>query len=215
MTAFTQDQLNNIQGVGLVGFRKDFQQFVFVTFPDKASGVGLIVMLADRVASSWEVNMFNSLFSEIKKRYGKERVVEATWMGLALSSSGFQKLGVNLDTELPAADGTIAFKQGMAARSGVIGDTRPKDAPGQWKLEFRPPNRVDAVLLVASDDKEDLDANITWVSNLISDVGCQTAAVLPGATLPDNLHGHEHFGAKDGISQPAVDGFGDAPNDGE
>jgi len=215
MVAFTQDQLNNIQGIGLVGFRKDHQQFIFVTFPDQASGTALIAKLADRVASAWEVGTFNALFSEIRQRYGKEGVIEATWIGLAISGAGFQTLGVNLDTELPAGEGTNAFKQGMAARSLVIGDTHAKDAPVQWKIEFRPPNRVDAVILVASDDRDDLDSTLATLSDLISEVGCQIAATLPGGTLPDQLRGHEHFGTKDGISQPAIDGFGDPPAAGE
>ena len=77
MATFTLDQLNNIQGVGLVGFRKDFQQFVFITFPDKSSGAALVSRLSGRIASAWEVGTFNALFSEIKHRYDREGVVEA------------------------------------------------------------------------------------------------------------------------------------------
>src|SRR5712692_5541024 len=215
MGAFSQEQLNSIQGMSLVGFRKDFQHFVFITFPDRESGRHLLSQLATQVASAWELSTFNALFSEIRQRYRREGIIEATWIGLALSGSGCQKLGVNLDSELPVGDSSTAFKQGMAARSAVIGDVRSKDVPTQWNVAFRPPNRVDAVILVTSDDKDDLSSMLVELESAVSSVGCQIVAQAPGATLPAELRGHEHFGTKDGISQPVIDGFGDPPGTGE
>src|SRR5260370_1877694 len=191
MGAFSQEELNTSQGMGLVGFRKEYQHFVFVTFSDRESGRQLLSQLANRVAASWEVSAFKALFSEIKPRYGREGIIGATWIGLALSDNGFQKLGVNLDGEMPAGDSSTAFKQGMAARSAVIGDVRSKDVPTQWKVAFRPPSRVDAVILVASDDKDDLDSTLVELEDVVSDTGCQIVDQAPGATLTAELRGHE------------------------
>jgi hypothetical protein len=123
--AFAQDQLKNIQGAGIAGFKKDQQEFLFLRFGSEAGGRSLLQQLAPRIASAWEVKTFNAVFSEIRRRRNQEDTVEAIWIGLAISSAGYQTLQVNLDTELTGAD-DAAFKQGMAARASVIGDTRPR-----------------------------------------------------------------------------------------
>ena len=70
MAALSDDNLRNIQGIGLAGFRKDQQEFVFVRFDDQASGRRLLNELAPSVASAWEVGEFNRVFSEVRKRSG-------------------------------------------------------------------------------------------------------------------------------------------------
>lgn len=215
MPTFTDDQLANIQGVGIAGFRKDHQRFLFVRFRDSTTGTALLRAVTDRIASASEVGQFNALFSAIRRRTGEDPSVKATWTGLLVSSAGYAKLGVNLDAELPASDGSVAFKAGMAARSAFIGDTRSKDAPSQWKPEFRPPERIDAVLVVAADDPEDLDETAIRLSDAITDAGCELVGNFRGATLEGAMRGHEHFGNKDGISQPAIVGYGNAPAVGE
>src|SRR5260370_17881320 len=160
MGAFSQEELNTSQGMGLVGFRKEYQHFVFVTFSDRESGRQLLSQLANRVASAWEVSTFNALFSEIKHRYGREGIIEATWIGLALSANGFQKLGVNLDGEMPAGDSSTAFKQGMAAKAPVIGDVPSQHVPTQLKVAFRTPRPADAPILLPSSAQHPLDSTL-------------------------------------------------------
>src|SRR5437667_10485684 len=109
MTAFTDSQLRDIQGIGIAGFKKDHSHFIFVRFQDQLGGVRFVSQVAPFVASAWEVGRFNDVFSEIRHRT-REELLEATWVGLAISSSGYAKLGVNLDAELPPAEGYSAFK---------------------------------------------------------------------------------------------------------
>ena len=181
MPAFTDDQLANIQGLGIAGFRKDRQRFLFVRFRDAATGTALLKAVTDQVATAWEVGQFNVLCSALRRRSSEDPPVKATWIGLLLSSAGYAKLGVNLDTELPASEGSVAFKEGMAARATFIGDTRAKDAPAQWKPEFRPPARIDAVFVVAADDPEDLDKATLRLSDSAQDPGCRPVPDFPGA----------------------------------
>jgi Dyp-type peroxidase family len=205
MPQLTPDQRRNIQGVGLAGFRKDFQQLLFVRLADAASGRKLVELLKGHVASYLEVRAFNEAYSEILKRTGRNDVLEATWVGLLLGPVAYIKLGVDL-SELPAGPGTDAFMAGMAGRAQEIGHTRPNDAPAGWRSEFRPGSRVDACVIIASDDKDDLDPRITEIANLVSQAGCEVVFEEASQVLPDRLRGHEHFGFKDGVSQPTLAG---------
>jgi Dyp-type peroxidase family len=214
MAPLTSDQQRNIQGVGLAGFRKDTQELMFLRFGDAASARSLLAKLEPYMATFAEVSQFNAAFSEILQRTGREDVVEATWVGLLIGPRGYGKLGVNLG-ELPAGPATDAFTAGMAARAGAIGHTRPNDAPTGWIAEFRSDQGIDALVIVAADDTDDLDERVTEIENLVSAAGCEIAFQERSATLPGALKGHEHFGFKDGISQPAIIDLDPAPQPNE
>jgi Dyp-type peroxidase family len=213
--ALTEAQARDIQGIGIAGFRKDHQQLIFARIEDPRKARRLVRELAHRTANAWEVRQFNDLFSEIRARTGgDERAVQATWIGTALSAAGLAKLGVDLD-ELPVGEGREAFRTAMAARASVIGDTRPSDAPEQWLSAFRPGAGVDIVIVVASDSIERLREARNRLRKLITKHGCVVAFEERGRTLPGKLRGREHFGFKDGGSQPKIDGWDEPPAAGE
>lgn len=209
----TQD-LQDIQGVALGRFRKDHQDVVFVRLGAPDAARRLIGELAPRVANAWEVQNFNVLFSEIRARTGAEGTIESTWLAVGISASGYAKLSVNVQ-ELGTNEGANAFRAGMAARSTQqIGDA-PGDQPDTWLDAFRPGAGVDAILIIASDDIDDLDQTADALVSQIQDCGATVVYRERGGTLPPPLTGHEHFGFKDGISQPAIDGFDPPPAAGE
>jgi hypothetical protein len=176
MAALSSEQQHDIQGFGLAGFRKDHQLLVGVVFPTPEAGRKLIGRLAGMAASLWEVRRFNQLFSEIRKRTGEERIVEATWRALRISGKGYQALGVDL-SGLPDGEGRNAFAAGMAQRAEQVGD--------------------DAV--------DDLDKAVDRTEKLIENTGCEKVWSEGGARLPVSLRGKEHFGFKDGISRWLVE----------
>lgn len=165
------------------------------------------------MASAWEVSQFNQLFSEIRRRTGRE-VIEATWIGLMLSAAGLEFLDAATG-DLPPGDPATAFTAGMAARGPQIGDTRAQDVPTGWLEPFRTKGGVHALVVIAADDADDLAAVVTEVGDLVSDCGAQVVFSERGATLPGHLRGCEHFGFRDGASQPAIDGYDPAPAPGE
>ncbi len=208
---FNDQQLQDIQGFGIAGFRKDNQELLFIRFGDAAAARRLLGELQPMVASAWEVGLFNQLFSEIRSRTNTEPLA-ATWVGVLISAAGYQALGVST-AGLPAGDGTNAFNSGMAARSGQIGDTGPVDNPGQWLEPFR--SGVHACVVIAADEPEDLDYAVTALAEKVSAAGATVVFQERGQTLPAPLTGHEHFGFKDGISQPAISGYDPDPAPGE
>jgi Dyp-type peroxidase family len=200
----SQEQERSIQGVGVAGFRKDHQHLLFVVFRDAASGQQLLAALKNRIASYLEVAAFNRAYSEILQRSGREDAIEATWMGLLIGPHGYEKLGVNLASELTTGSGSEAFAAGMAARAEKIGHTRTGDVPSGWIPAFQPQNRIDACVVVASDDRDDLNQTVTDLTDVIASSNCELAWAESSAVLPGKLKGHEHFGFKDGISQPTI-----------
>jgi len=212
-SAFTDTQLSDIQGFGLAGFLKDHQEVLFVRFSNATSGRALLEWLEPKTASAWEVGRFNELFSEVKGRSGKETLC-ATWMGTLISASGYATLGV-ATSGLPAGEGVNAFNAGMATRSAQIGDTDPDDVPTTWLPPFQPGAGVHLCIVVASDEPEDLDDWVTSIGNHVDAAGCEVVYQERGETLPQPLTGHEHFGFKDGVSQPAIDGYNPAPQPNE
>jgi Dyp-type peroxidase family len=205
-------ELDDIQGNIFGGFNKDWQSNLFLKFTSAAAGCAWVKEVADRVAdsSSSDVLEFNNEFKRLKKQgvAKPEKLIQAIWVNIAFSWQGLKFLGVS------AADLALfppAFSAGMAARAAQTGDAG-NSAPGTWIPPFKTPQDVHAVLLVAADHPGQLQNTV----NAITSTAAFTAGAVillnqPGKTRAD-LPGHEHFGFKDGISQPGVRGV-DPPDD--
>ncbi|MEA2501850.1 MAG: hypothetical protein QOD01_1961, partial [Actinomycetota bacterium] len=134
---------------------------------------------------------------------------------VAFTFKGLKALDVSPDESFPAE-----FKKGMAAQASVIGDV-DDSAPSNWIPPLRvatplddpnisdDPNTPDAILLIASDDPEDLEAEVTRLGqNLykydIEVIYRQNGESRSGIENGEEQRGHEHFGFDDGVSQPGV-----------
>jgi Dyp-type peroxidase family len=98
----------------------------------------------------------------------------------------------------------------LPARSNFLGDPTDPKAEGdtkRWKVGG--PGKVpDALVIVAADDPRHLAQAVRSVTPRVDPAGKQPKVIWKeqGNTRPDKP-GHEHFGFKDGISQPGVRGF--------
>lgn len=209
-------QLNkdDIQGNILAGFNKDFQSFLFVSFPSGGDPKGWLAEVTTDVATTEEVETFNALFKQIARRRGEELgTIEATWMNIALSASGLAALGV-APAELEQFD--ASFRAGMKARAAEIGDVGP-NAPEHWRSPLGS-TEIHALVLLAADDRDDLAEAALRNIDRMSEHGLRLAFQQEGRARSD-LPGHEHFGFKDGVSQPGIRGVTDPdpnnPNQGQ
>jgi Dyp-type peroxidase family len=204
--------LRNIQGNSIGGFLKDFQANLFLTFKDSASGRAWIKEIADQVAhsSSDDVLEFNNQFSSLRDQKVKrpEELISAVWVNLAISFHGMSALQVK-PADLAAFP--QAFRDGMAKRRATIGDLGASD-PSTWVSLSNNPNGVHAVLVLAADHSHQLQQRVAAITGTAAfQAGISSFVNLPGRTRKD-LPGHEHFGFKDGISQPGIRGV-DVPDD--
>lgn len=204
--------LGDIQGNVFGGFNKDFQANLFLQFQSATAGRKWITEISDAVSNSSSSNVleFNNEFKRLKEQgiAKPETLIQALWVNLAISYAGFETLKVS-DADLKKFP--EAFKNGMAARKKEVGDLGASD-PTKWIPPFDKPKSVHAVLLIAADHASELEAKVKAVTGTPAfQAGVKILLNQPGKTRGD-LPGHEHFGFKDGISQPGVRGV-DPPDD--
>jgi Dyp-type peroxidase family len=194
---------HDIQGNILGGFHKDYEMLIFLKITQAAAAKQWLCMIEPYIATAAEVLKFNQLFKSTRhRRHGQEGTVRSTFINIGFTFDGLQKLTPDADQFTDAA-----FKEGLHNRSASLGDPTNPSAPGhpsQWLIGGTH-NVPDIVLIVASDDKPRLAQTVQWLEfNLGS--GLEVMFKQRGETLPGALAGHEHFGFKDGISQPGIRG---------
>jgi Dyp-type peroxidase family len=227
--------VTNIQGNILAGFNKDYQTLLFVRITNATAARTWLGRLLPYIATTSEVLAFNRLFKEIRRRRNVEsRTVQATWVNVALSFNGLraiEKAGQDLAKDAgrfrafqsaPKDAFSVdlfkdeAFREGLTSRAvGKLNDPSSGEGePSNWVFGG-PGNEADMVVIVASDDRDDLDDEVARVENTIYSgrtvEGSAASGVTiiykqRGATLPAPLTGHEHFGFLDGVSQPGIRG---------
>ena len=211
-----------IQGDILAGFNKDHRVYLFYNFPNQANGRSWLKELIPFIAKTKDVAAFNAQFSAaLAANHGVDPPnLKATWVNISLTFSGLTML-FNANSRAASDITTLFphFAQGPASDEVAFtnGDrdfNHPSDPnnlsdPKNWK--FGSDNRIHAMLNIQSDDPYALSVKVQEQQALANKHGLQQLFMQAGETLPQPLTGHEHFGFKDGISQPAVAGFS-APN---
>ncbi|MGG3647131.1 Dyp-type peroxidase [Bacillus wiedmannii] len=188
----------NIQGNILAGFNKDFQNFLFVKIIQPEDTKVWVKSLVPQISSLDEVLRFNNLFKSIRSRQGGEdpQGLAATWVNIAFTFEGLRKL----IPEEAKSFTDEAFQNGMASRN--LGD---KLKPEQWVIGG-PGKYPDFLLIVASDNESYLKERVKNLKKSIEDnAGLDLIHEEEGRVRHDQP-GHEHFGFKDGISQPGIRG---------
>ncbi|MFI2761833.1 Dyp-type peroxidase [Streptomyces echinatus] len=124
-----------------------------------------------------------------------------TWVSVAVTCTGLAALGVpraSLDTF------AWEFRQGMAARARALGDVG-ESGPENWEAPLGSPD-VHVVISAVAPDPFLLDAAVDRARPAydrlpgVTAVWRQDCYALPTET--------EHFGYRDGVSHPAVEGTG-------
>jgi Dyp-type peroxidase family len=196
-------ELAHIQGNVFAGFNKDHQAFVFMRLPrDRKSARAWLSSVVADVAAHTDVAAFNALYKKLRKQQETppELTLKSVWMNLAFTPSGLTRLGRNGEIGSSSA----AFREGLARRAAQIGHAG-SSAPRHWLAPFRRAGAIDAVMIVAGDDVSDVEARCHAYATGLSGFGGSVVLRLDGNTRVD-LPGHEHFGFKDGVSQPGVRG---------
>jgi Dyp-type peroxidase family len=207
----TQD---DIQGNIIPGFNKDHQTFLFYTIEDAKKCKAFLEWVIPYLASMEEVLAFRRLFRSLKLRVGEPiTMLCSTWINIAFSYRAIALLAGAKDAD---AFGDQSFRQGLAKRSSYLGDpvdNKHAGHPTKWVVGG-PNNESDIIIIVASDSNALLDEACDFINQKAAVSGMKTICQQHGDTLPDDLSGHEHFGFKDGVSQPGIRGkLSTAPGD--
>ena len=205
---------DDVQGDVVPGFNKDHQHLLFLRLGGVPAAKRWLRAIAPRLATMDDVLAFVRAHRSQRLRTGVvEPPLNATWINVAFAYRAVVALAGQGDAD---AFGDESFRQGLAARSAYLGDPSAPDHPGHrstWVVGG-PGDEADLLVVVAADEPTDLDAAVTDLHEELAAHGLQVLFEERGDTLPAPLRGHEHFGFKDGVSQPGIRGrVSTAPGD--
>lgn len=202
--------LDDIQGHVLPGFNKRHQQVVALRIVDVAGAKRWIAALMPEITSATEVQRYKELRRALKARRGAAPTgLASAWTSIAFSAPALQRL---VSAEEVDAFEDEAFKVGLAARATLLGDPQPgsgeRGSPSQWLVGGTEQTTADVLVVLAADRPEMLGFHRRRIDATIAAAGLSVEVFFEqdGHDLPDALRGHEHFGFRDGVSQPGVRG---------
>jgi len=184
-------ELEDIQGYIIRGYaRMSYSRFVLLHVPrEHHDAHRWIASIADGITTAAHIS--------------KKQDIPPTCLNIALTAVGLKALGLqkeNVDSF------NLEFREGMVTphRKRLLGDFDDSD-PSKWDWGSTEKQAVHIILMIFGKDK---DTCLEYFDKLRSDYisnGLQEVLQLDGQTLPKNK---EHFGFRDGISQPVIIGSG-------
>jgi Dyp-type peroxidase family len=132
---------------------------------------------------------------------------DSRWVTIAFTWNGLRALGVN---ESSLATFPEEFRQGMAARAEILGTTGANH-PDHWVGGLASPDLHAIVVLFARNIAERERCKIEHQQYLSRCAGVETLSSLDLEAIPPFNYAHEHFGYRDRLSQPVIEGTGDQP----
>jgi Dyp-type peroxidase family len=136
--------------------------------------------------------------------------VDARWVTVAFTWNGLRTLGVD---EASLARFPEEFRQGMAARAAILGDTGGNH-PDRWVGGLAGPDLHAIVILFARDVAERERCVSEHQQYARQFPGVEALSTLDLEATPPLDYAHDHFGYRDRMSQPAIEGMGIASTPG-
>ena len=199
--------IDQIQANIAPGFRFPFQHLLAVRIGDIETGKVFINELLPHITTMREAIDFHEVRLEQKSRsytFSLESfdAVESkpVWVNIGLGNRFLDGLGV---TAPAVAD--RSFKLGLDKRSITLGDPREPAQEGHksnW-LVGGPDNIADVLVVVGSSGIQSLQQQVDSIDLLARNIGHTVVYQERGIRLEGDK---EHFGFRDGISQPAIRG---------
>jgi Dyp-type peroxidase family len=196
VTASARLEFDDIQHILLTRTPAMTGRYEFLSFDDPAGGRAWLAALLDRVQS----------VADARARMDSSR----HWITLAFTWTGLRALGVS---EKSLATFPAEFREGMAARADILGDTGANH-PDNWAGGLAGGDLHAIAILFARDDHERRKCVAEHDGLVARCAGVRVLSFLDLNATPPFDHAHDHFGFRDRLSQPAVEGSGEEPTPG-
>jgi Dyp-type peroxidase family len=170
-------------------------RYEFLSFRNAAGGRAWLAGLVDKVGAASAVG---------------SNVADSRWVTVGFTWNGLRALGVD---EASLATFPEEFRQGMAARAGVIGTTGANH-PDHWVGGLASTNLHAIAILFARDVAERERCRDEHAKHVKQCDGVEVLSSLDLEAIPPFDHAHEHFGYRDRLSQPVIEGTGVEPTPG-
>lgn len=171
-------------------------RYEFLSFRDPTGGRAWLSVMVEKVQSAAEV------LSSVEK--------DKRWVTLAFTWNGLRALGVD---EASLATFPDEFKQGMIARAQMLGDAG-ENHPDRWVDGLASPDLHAIAILFARDAAEHSRCKIEHQKLVAQCAGLEVLSALDLQATPPFEYAHDHFGYRDRLSQPVIEGTGEVPTPG-
>ncbi|WP_067893105.1 Dyp-type peroxidase [Nocardia vaccinii] len=189
-------ELDDIQHILLTRTPAMTGRYEFLSFDDPDGGRAWLTGLLDRVQSAADARATMD---------SSQR-----WITLAFTWSGLRALGL----PGPALDSfPDEFREGMAARADILGDTGA-DHPDNWLGGLAGDDLHAIAILFARNAAEHRRATGAHREHLARCPGVRVLSHLDLNASPPFDYAHDHFGFRDRLSQPVIEGSGEVPTPG-
>jgi Dyp-type peroxidase family len=189
-------ELNDIQYIVLARAPAVTGRYEFLSFRDGAAGRAWLAAIRDRVPS----------VEQVRKSLDEDQ----SWISVAFTWNGLRTLGLD---EEALATFPEEFRQGMASRAEILGDSGEHD-PKHW-LGGLGSGKVHAIAILFARDAQERERCAGAHRELVEHCdGVEVLSFLDLEATPPFEYAHDHFGYRDRLSQPVVEGSGDEPTPG-
>jgi len=186
---------------------EDLQHFLMSRPPARAARYEFLTFGSARGGRAWLSGLIDKVGSA--KAVGSN-VADARWVTLGFTGNGLRALGV---TEASLATFPEEFRQGMSARADILGIT-DTNHPKHWVGGLASPNLHAIAILFARDISERERCRQEHEQHVMACAGVEVLSALDLEAIPPFDHAHEHFGYRDRLSQPVIEGTGVDPTPG-
>ncbi|MFZ0150501.1 MAG: hypothetical protein WAM72_19620, partial [Xanthobacteraceae bacterium] len=171
-------------------------RYEFLSFQQPAQGRAWLRAIQEKVPSA--------------KAVAGRADLEKRWVSVAFTWNGLRALGVD---EASLATFPEEFRQGMAARSQVLGDTG-MNHPDNWVGGLVGP-RLHAIAILFARDAAARDRSVREHKAFLARTpGVEVLWSLDLEAIPPFDHVREHFGYRDRLTTPEIEGTGIEPTPG-
>jgi len=189
-------ELEDIQAILLTRVPALTGRYEFLSFRSASGGRCWLSAIADKVQSA----------AETRASVDQDK----RWVTVAFTWSGLRALGVD---EVSLSTLPEEFKQGMVARAEVLGDTG-ENHPDNWVGGLARPDLHAIAILFARDAAERERCQAEHDKLVARCEGVEVLSTLDLEATPPFDYAHDHFGYRDRLSQPVIEGTGEIPTPG-
>ena len=171
-------------------------RYTFLSFKNRAAGSAWLGRVIDKVHSA--------------KTMKDSVAQDSRWVTVAFTWNGLRALGVD---QASLATFPQEFQQGMVGRAQMLGDAGANH-PDNWVDNTASPD-LHAIAILFARDADERKRCVEEHEKLLAQCdGVKVLSTLDLEATPPFDYAHDHFGYRDRLSQPVIEGSGDEPTPG-
>ena len=180
----------------------DIQHFLMIRPRALAARYGFLHFRTPDQGRAWLSGLIDRVGRGSAVEYGGP--ADSRWATVAFTWNGLRALGVD---ETHLATFPEEFRQGMAARAAILGDTGANH-PDRWVGGLASPDLHGIVILFARDVAERERCVREHQQYAAQFPAVEALSTLDLEGTPPLDYAHDHFGYRDRMSEPAIEGLG-------